>query len=579
MKSITARFTALVVVAILLSVAVVGGIAMVTLRDKADVDAAKEMNLTCVSEAQRINQTFLGIEQSVSLEAAIVRDGIDSVDRFFDDEAYRASFTEQVEGLFRDVAEETEGAVTFYFRYNADDIASTQGFLYTRDGVGGAFEKAPLTDMSLYSQYDDEHVGWYYIPVRNGAPTWLVPYQNKNLNIHMISYVIPVFDDDRLLGVIGMDVDFAVIVDQIKEVRAHEGSGYAVLVGEDGTVYYHPRIEYGARLDGTDPSLPDVEALLDGSGSSGELILYAHEGRSKELAYQPLVNGMDLVLVADVSDIEAERNQLISNLAVAALVIVVVFVAIALASGRLLMRPLRELTNAAGEVAKGNLDVALPRAGSSEVSTLIRAYNTTVDRMRDQMAIIDEMAHVDSLTGLSNKASYDEEAAALDERLQAGEQPRLAMVMIDVNDLKRINDSFGHERGDAYLVNSAKLIAGAFAGGKAYRVGGDEFVVVVKDDALPGLEGGLTALEEDLRRLDEQWEASDKRTPWDYPSLAYGAAVFDVKSDRSTADLFKRRRGHVRQEAGDEEGLTGAPRQNPPSRVGKKFLTCFIVPL
>ena len=47
-----------------------------------------------------------------------------------------------------------------------------------------------ITDISMYDKNDEEHVGWYYIPVENGKETWINPYFNKNMGVEMISYVI-----------------------------------------------------------------------------------------------------------------------------------------------------------------------------------------------------------------------------------------------------------------------------------------------------------------------------------------------------------------------------------------------------
>ena len=64
--------------------------------------------------------------------------------------------------------------------------------------------------LGIYDENDMEHVGWYYIPVRAGKPVWTEPYDNANINEKMVSYVIPVYDNNVLVGVIGMDIDFTI---------------------------------------------------------------------------------------------------------------------------------------------------------------------------------------------------------------------------------------------------------------------------------------------------------------------------------------------------------------------------------
>ena len=74
---------------------------------------------------------------------------------------------------------------------------------------------------------------------------------------------------------------------------------------------------------------------------------------------------------------------------------------------------------------------------------------------------IDEIAHKDSLTGIRNKVAYDEASLRLNKKISAG-TAKFCIVMVDVNFLKKINDTYGHEHGNIYLINSCKLICSVF---------------------------------------------------------------------------------------------------------------------
>lgn len=61
----------------------------------------------------------------------------------------------------------------------------------------------------MYDESDVEHVGWYYLPVQAKKAIWMSPYMNENINIYMISYVVPLFaEDGTSIGIVGMDIDF-----------------------------------------------------------------------------------------------------------------------------------------------------------------------------------------------------------------------------------------------------------------------------------------------------------------------------------------------------------------------------------
>jgi diguanylate cyclase (GGDEF)-like protein len=94
---------------------------------------------------------------------------------------------------------------------------------------------------------------------------------------------------------------------------------------------------------------------------------------------------------------------------------------------------------------------------------------------------VGRLALVDSLTGLRNRRAFDEELAqALVARARGAIAPRLALAMIDLRGLKQINDTIGHQAGDARLVALAETLkAGVRGGDSVYRLGGDEFMIIL----------------------------------------------------------------------------------------------------
>ena len=86
-------------------------------------------------------------------------------------------------------------------------------------------------------------------------------------------------------------------------------------------------------------------------------------------------------------------------------------------------------------------------------------------------------ASIDALTGVRNKHAYMAAEAQIDRRIAEHRQPPFAMVMLDVNDLKKINDTAGHQAGDRYLRDACKVICDIFKHSPVFRIGGDEFAV------------------------------------------------------------------------------------------------------
>ena len=93
---------------------------------------------------------------------------------------------------------------------------------------------------------------------------------------------------------------------------------------------------------------------------------------------------------------------------------------------------------------------------------------------------VKKIAYADKMTNLGNRRAYEEYISMLNESIQNGTaEPGLFVLMIDANGLKKTNDIFGHTAGDELIIGVAECILKVFGDrGRAFRAGGDEFVVI-----------------------------------------------------------------------------------------------------
>ncbi len=159
---------------------------------------------------------------------------------------------------------------------------------------------------------------------------------------------------------------------------------------------------------------------------------------------------------------------------------------------RLVVRPLEILRRAAGRIGAGELRPEIPIRSRDELGTLAEAVRGMGDNLARYRAEIEHLAFHDHLTGLPNRRLMRE---LLDERIaEAGREGRaLAVLYIDLDNFKQINDALGHTRGDELLQGLAlrlgALLAGPDGEGAAHlgRLGGDELLVVA--DRVGGPDG------------------------------------------------------------------------------------------
>ena len=137
-------------------------------------------------------------------------------------------------------------------------------------------------------------------------------------------------------------------------------------------------------------------------------------------------------------------------------------------------------------------------------------------------------ANIDALTGIKNKHAYLTAEAWLNQQIAEHNQAPFAIVMLDVNDLKKVNDTAGHQAGDQYLRDACKIICNTFKRSPVFRVGGDEFAVIAKGD-------DYEHIEELVEKLSD-YNAEAERTGGIV--IACGMAKYD--NDASVAHVLKR---------------------------------------
>lgn len=139
------------------------------------------------------------------------------------------------------------------------------------------------------------------------------------------------------------------------------------------------------------------------------------------------------------------------------------------------------------------------------------------------------MASTDSLTGVRNKHAYSEYETAINQQIQAGQIEKLAVVVGDINGLKRVNDTQGHAAGDQLIKDACALICEYFTHGPVFRVGGNEFVVVLQGKGYDM----MSAVMDELNHKIEENISSGSVV------VSIGSAVLKAE-DQSLRDVFER---------------------------------------
>ena len=429
MKSVRAKLIASILICSLFTSVLIGVLVISNSARTAGKDAMTKMQLTGQKKAEEINSTIQKIEQSVDTLSEVAMSNFD-YDSFRQSKDYADTYTETVQQAVLDFANHTNGAVTVYLRYNPNYSNPTSGIFAQRQSLDSDLQCLTPTDFSMYDESDVEHVGWYYLPVQAKEAIWMSPYMNENINIYMISYVVPLFaEDGTSIGVVGMDIDFSQITDLVDETTVYQ-SGYAFLTDASGSIMHHKNVDEGTIITDLDSSLKKGADFLAEDGNQGKTLEYTYKNVDKKLAFYNLDNGMKLVLTAPVSEIYSEAYGLAKMIILAMIVAFILSAVIGIVMGTGLTKPIRQLTSVIEQTAA--LDFRPTEAGAKlrkqkdEIGDMATKIHDMRKKLRAMMENLQQTQQVlETNTGNLNQlmkqnSAYAEDNSAATQELAAG---------------------------------------------------------------------------------------------------------------------------------------------------------------
>ncbi len=517
MHSVRTKITLLAAAVVVVTLSVATAIGVASIKNLGRNDADQMLHLTATTGAMGLEVYFDSVEHSVETVAMLVQDSFE--DMTYEDLEIQV---ERARNLFGRIAYNTNGVLTYYFRIDPELSKTVKGFWYVyQDGEG--FKEHEVTDITQYDTGDTSSLVWFTVPKSTGEGVWLPPYYTENLDARVISYNVPVYWKDRFVGVIGIEIDYEMLAQEVEHIKIFD-TGYAFILDGDSNVVYHPQLD-STTLNLETTAIGDPDEFI---GSNH--VKYNYEGVEKEAVWVPLSNGMRLYVTAPASEINSGWESMVWNMLIAALVILAVSSALLLSFTGRLTKPLRDLTKAAKRVDDGDYGFTLDYDKNDEIGVLTRTFKQLAANTESRISSAEKMASVDPLTGVKNKNAYAQWEKDFDARIEKGEQEPFAAVVCDINGLKTVNDLHGHKEGDVCIKEACAKVCSAFSHSPVFRIGGDEFAVILTGE-------DYERREELVEQANAVPEDRSKIGPGE--TIAAGMAEFDKDRHRSLSNVFE----------------------------------------
>ncbi|MCR4646735.1 MAG: diguanylate cyclase [Oscillospiraceae bacterium] len=523
-NSLRTRITVTTLCIILVALTVTTLLSAVFIRRTESHKSDELLKMLCLSGERSLDYYFDSVQNTVLKVTSYAEEDLENVNT---DEEF-AEHMERAREYFGMMASKTKGVLTYYYRIDPSVSSDVKGFWYT-DLTGDGFVEHEVTDITQYDVEDTSRLVWFTVPKHEGKPIWLPPYITDNLDVRVISYDAPVYWKGKFIGVVGIEVDYSTMAEEINSLRLYD-NGYAFLTGADGKLFYHPH------LDVADPQTDATFEIPFHVADENNVIRYTYQGEVKEAVWRSLSNGMRLTVTVPVSETQGDWQGLILNIVLGAVVVLVAASLFLMFSTRRITKPLEELTKAAEQVDQGNYDFVLTYDKEDEIGRLTRSFKTLSGNVKTHISELHGQVFIDALTNVKNKAALSDLFDEIQKEIDSGStETAFSVGVFDCDHLKLINDRYGHDKGDIYIKKAAHTICEVFKHSPVFRMGGDEFAVVLKNEDHQNRDALLEQFD-----AAAEWINAAATEPWEEVQLSRGLAVFDPAEDHHVTDVMQR---------------------------------------
>ncbi|MFY0521555.1 EAL domain-containing protein [Lysinibacillus sp. UGB7] len=327
----------------------------------------------------------------------------------------------------------------------------------------GAFMSSP--HLTLPSDYNPLEQGWYKLAVENPGIVSITAPRLSESNKPVVTMSRQTRDKK---GVVAVSISLEDLTRSVSQLTFAEGDILYIL-DPTGKIVAHPQEKLAEKPKGN-----YYDEIL--RNSSGDISFKVNGNLKKAIFLTNAQTGWRIIAEIDQLKI-AQSVKPIFNITLFVLLIAICLTSILISIiVRSITKPLQVLVDASEKVSEGDLSGHVIITSQDEFQKLGDAYNHMIDSLS-------KFALYDPLTNLPNRRQF---VFTLEQAITQArsEQSKFAIIFIDVDNFKQVNDTLGHSAGDELLQKMAEQLQSCIGSqGMVARLGGDEFVIFLENSA------------------------------------------------------------------------------------------------
>ena len=331
--------------------------------------------------------------------------------------------------------------------------------------------------------------------------------------------IVPVIDNDNLIGFVGCETN-SVELRKYFDRATFNSNCCMVLADKFGSVFYTPEKEDGF------PNSVLIQQIVLGIYEKNDSQL-----GSNKYIISP-VTGWEVIILYNSEKAYRENMELFRNELLLLLGLLVIMLIAVQSIVRFECREIPSISRSIAEISSGNYNFRINTDSRSEIGLIAQSVDELAEALQEKEAIIDDYSNLDMLTGIKNRAKMNEIMEDLIVcRTEDSGLPGFALLLIDIDNLRWINEVFGHKCGDQVLKVFAERLSKIFR--RVYRFASDEFVALVELEDDPDL------VDYEIKKFRRELESPIEVFAVDlYVKCSVGVAVFP--DDGDSTDILMR---------------------------------------